>query len=273
MVGRWSCSWSCRRVEAPRGRFRSAEARSRRSPTTPCCRTARSARSWRRAGTWSGCRCRGWMGPASSPRSSTATPAGSGPDRWIGRSRRPAATCRGRWSSRRHGARRRAGSRSTTRSSSGPGITTPSAPSATSGLRAITRPGTCWFASSAAWTAMSTWRWTAHPPSTTGARGGRGGTSERPTATRCATPAATRRRCACAPICASASRVPGHAPRRPSAPGSAPSARWAGASTRRQATTPRRGRGSRRRARTGTSGWAVAGSPTTPGRSTCSAPR
>ena len=57
---------------------RSAAARSRRSPTTGSCPTARRWRWSRRAATSSGCACRGSTRRACSARCSTATPAASG---------------------------------------------------------------------------------------------------------------------------------------------------------------------------------------------------
>ena len=70
------------------------EARSRRLPITRCCRTVKSARSSRRAGTSSGCRCHRWTGRASSRRSSTGMRGGFARARSTGWSRPAAATCR-----------------------------------------------------------------------------------------------------------------------------------------------------------------------------------
>ena len=103
--------------------YRWAGARFRRSPTTRSSRTARPARSSRRAGTSSGCACRASTARRSSARCSTATRACSASARSTPRSPPAGATCRARWSWRPRGARARAGSSSATCCSSGRGIT------------------------------------------------------------------------------------------------------------------------------------------------------
>jgi hypothetical protein len=88
---------------------RALAARSRRSPTTASCRTARRRRWSRPTATSSGCACPGWTPPACSARCSTATRATSAWAPRASRCPRAAATSRARWCSRRAGARAAAG--------------------------------------------------------------------------------------------------------------------------------------------------------------------
>ena len=147
-----------------------AEAPFLRSRTTRSSPTARCARSWRRAATSSGCACRASTARRSSAPCSTATPGPSGSRPSTPRCPRASATCPGRWSSRRRGARARAGSSSATCCSSGPGTTTTSARTRTGARRPTTTPTTSCCARCAASTGASRCTWSASRAWTTGAR-------------------------------------------------------------------------------------------------------
>ena len=143
--------------------------RSRRSPTTGSCPTARPPRWSRRAATSSGCACRGWTRPACSAPSSTATPAASASARRT--STVPAARryLPGTMVLETSWGRRPAGSSCATSCSSGPGTTTTSCPTPTAGRPPTTTPTTCCCARCAASTARCRWCSTASRCSTTAA--------------------------------------------------------------------------------------------------------